>query len=47
MIFSGKNTLENDISGSIEKDDIHPTTYSISSDRKIKDNKKVYSVKCT
>ena len=28
-----KNTLKNDISGVVEKDDIHPTKYSISSDR--------------
>ena len=28
----------------IEKDDIHPRKYGISSDRIIKDDKKVYSV---
>ena len=37
-----KNTLKDDISSIIEKDDFHPRKYSISSDRKIKDDKKVY-----
>ena len=32
-------------SGIIEKDDIYPRKYDISSNRKIKDNKKVNSVK--
>ena len=41
-----KNTLKDDISGIIEKDDIHPGKYGIFSDRKIKDDKKVYSAKC-
>ena len=40
-----KNTLKDDISGIIEKDDTHPRKYGISSDRKIKDDKNVYSVK--
>ena len=39
MIFSRK------ISGIIEKYDIHPRKCGISSDRKIKDDKKVYLVK--
>ena len=38
MIFSRKITLKDDISGILEKDDIHPRTYVISSDKKIKDN---------
>ena len=42
MIFFRKITLKNDMAGIIEKDDIHPRTYVISSDKKIKDNKKVY-----
>ena len=36
------NTLKDDISGIIEKDYIYPRKYGISSDRKIKDDKKVY-----
>ena len=40
-----KNTLKGDTSGTIEKDNIHPTKYGISSDRKIKDDKKIFSVK--
>ena len=40
-----KNTLKDDISGIIKKYDIHPRKYCISSDRKIKDHEKVYSVK--
>ena len=43
--FLPKNTLTDDISGIIEKDDIHSTKYSIFTDRKIKDDKKIYSVK--
>ena len=39
MIFSRK------MSGIIEKYDIHPRKCGISSDRKIKDDKKVYLVK--
>ena len=39
-----KNTLEDDISAIIEKDDIHPRKYGISADRKIKDDRRVYSV---
>ena len=38
MIFSRKITLKDDISGILEKDDIHPRTYVISSDKKVKDN---------
>ena len=38
MIFSQKNTIKDSISGIIEKDDIHPRKYGISSDRKIKDD---------
>ena len=40
-ILLSKNTLKDDISGIIQKDDIHPRKYGISSDRKIKDDKKV------
>ena len=42
MIFFRKNILKEYISGITENDDIHPRKYGISSDRKIKDNKKVY-----
>ena len=42
MIFFRKITLKDDMAGIIEKDDIHPRTYVISSDKKIKDNKKVH-----
>ena len=45
MIFSQKNTLKDEFSGIIEKDNIHPGKYSISSDRKIKDDKKFYFYK--
>ena len=45
MIFSQKNTFKDEISGIIEKDNIHPGKYSISSDRKIKDDKKFYFYK--
>ena len=45
MIFYRKNTLRDDISTIIEKDDIYPRKYGISSDSKIKDDKKVYSSK--
>ena len=45
MIFSQKNTLKDDISGIIEKDDIHPRKYGISSDKKIKDDKEVFFYK--
>ena len=47
MIFSRKNTLKDDISGIIEKDYIHPREYGISSNRKIKDGKKVPMILCT
>ena len=40
-----KNTVKDVISGIIEKGGIHPRKYDISSDRKIKEDKKVYSVK--
>ena len=40
-----KNTLKDDIFGVIGKDDIHLRKYGTSSDRKIKDDKKVYLVK--
>ena len=42
-----KNTLKDDISSIIEKDDIHHRKYGIFADRKIKDDKKVYSAKYT
>ena len=45
MIISQKDTPKDDISGIVEKDDIYPRKYSISSDRKIKDDKKVYFYK--
>ena len=41
MILSYKD----EISGIIEKDDIHPRKYSVSSYKKIKDDKKVYFYK--
>ena len=44
-IFSRKNTLEDGIAGIIKKDDFHPRKYGISSDRTIKDDKKVYFYK--
>ena len=40
-----KNTFKYHISSITEKDDSHPRKYGISSDRKIKDDKKNYSVK--
>ena len=40
-----KNTLKDDISGLIEKDNIDPAKYGYSVGRKIKDDEKVYSVK--
>ena len=40
-----KNTPKNDISAIIKKDDIHPRKCGISSNRKIKEHKKVYSAK--
>ena len=42
MIFPGKNTIKDDISGIIEKDDIYLRKYGISSHRKTKDDNKVY-----
>ena len=42
MIFSRKETLKDNIFGIIEKHDIHPRKYGISSNRKIKDEKKVF-----
>ena len=44
MIFSRKHTVKDDISGIIEKVDIYPKK-NISSDRKIKDDEKVYFYK--
>ena len=44
MIYSEKK-IKDGISGIIEKVDIHRRKYCISSDRKIKDNKKVYFYK--
>ena len=38
-----KNALKDDICGIIEKDDIHPRKHGISSDRKIKDDKKKFT----
>ena len=45
MVFFRKNTLKDDISGIIEKYDIHPRKYGISSDENVKDDKKVYFYK--
>ena len=45
MFFSRKNTVKDKISGIIENDDIHARKYGNSSDRKIKDDKKVYFYK--
>ena len=45
MIFSRKNTLKDDISSIIEKDNIHPKKYGMSFDRKIDNDKKVYFYK--
>ena len=45
-IFSQKNTLKGDISGIIKEGDIRPRKYCISSDRKIKDAKKVPMIPC-
>ena len=45
IIFSRKSTLRDDISRIIEKDDIYPRKYGISSDRKNKDDKKVFFYK--
>ena len=42
MIFPGKNTIKDDISDIIEKDDIYLRKYGISSHRKTKDDNKVY-----
>ena len=44
-IFSHKNKLKDGISSIFEKDNIRPRKYGISSDRKIKDDKKVYFYK--
>ena len=44
MIFS-QNTLKDDISSIMEKNDIHPRKYGMSSDRKIEDDRKAFSVK--
>ena len=40
-----KNILTDDISGIIEKNDIHPIKHGISPNRNNKDDKKAYSVK--
>ena len=40
MIFSQRNTRKDNISAIIEKDDVHPKKYGISSDSKIKMTKK-------
>ena len=45
MIFSRKNTLKDDISSIIEKDNIHPKKYGISFDRKIDNDKKFTFIK--
>ena len=45
MIFSDKNTLKDVISGTIEKDNIHPRKHGISSDRKTKIDKKFTFIK--
>ena len=43
--FSRNNTLEDDISGIIEKDDVHPRKYGTSPNRKTKVAKKVHFYK--
>ena len=43
--WSSKNTLKDDISGIIEKDDIYPRKYRIFSNMTIIDDKKVSSIK--
>ena len=40
-----KKRIEDDISILLKKSDIHPRTYGISSERKIKEDQRVYSVK--
>ena len=40
-----KNILKDGISGITEKDDVHSRKYNSFSDRKIKNDKKIYSVK--
>ena len=45
MIFRRKNTLKDDISSIIEKDDIHPRKYGISSGKRLKMMQKVYFYK--
>ena len=45
MIFSQKNILKDNISSITEKDDNYPRNYGTFSDRKIKDDKKVYFYK--
>ena len=42
---SPEKYTDDGISGIVEKDDIHPRTYVISSDRNVEDDKKVYWVK--
>ena len=42
---SAEKYTDDGISGIVEKDDIHPRTYGISSDRNVEDDKKVYWVK--
>ena len=45
ITFLSQKERWDDISGIIEKDDTHPRKYGASSNKKIKDDKKVYSVK--
>ena len=45
MIFSDKNTPKDFISGTIEKDNIHPRKRGISSDRKTKNDKNFTFIK--
>ena len=44
MIVS-QNTLKDDISSIMEKNNVHPRKYGMSSDRKIEDGRKACSVK--
>ena len=47
IILLSKKERWDGISGIIEKDDVHPRKYRISSNKKIEDDKKVYLVKYT
>ena len=46
MVFLFPKNMILDSIKKLKKDNIHPRKHGISSDRKIKDDKKVHSVKC-